>query len=196
MFKRYRGSEPPPRPQTPAMLAAPPAAKTPPRRAPSQPAEEPADARRRRRLLDLRVTIHQRLLESLNLGAIEDAPEAELRQEIAAISRETLADIGVVVNAQEFESLVGALIDEVTGLGPLEPLLKDPTVTDILVNTHKQCFVERYGRLELTEVQFKDERHLMRVIDKIVSAVGRRVDESQPWVDARLKAIGCDPTPR
>ncbi|MFN3262644.1 MAG: CpaF family protein [Pikeienuella sp.] len=133
------------------------------------------------------MTIHQRLLESLNLSAIEDAPEAELRQEIAAISRETLADIGVVVNAQEFETLIGALIDEVTGLGPLEPLLKDPTVTDILVNTHTQCFVERFGRLELTEVQFKDERHLMRVIDKIVSAVGRRVDESQPWVDARLK---------
>ncbi|MEM8753766.1 MAG: CpaF family protein, partial [Pseudomonadota bacterium] len=91
------------------------------------------------------------------------------------------------VNAQEFDGLITSLMDEVTGLGPLEPLLKDPTITDILVNTHEQCFVERGGRLELTDVQFKDERHLMRVIDKIVSAVGRRVDESQPWVDARLK---------
>ncbi|QIE57223.1 CpaF family protein [Pikeienuella piscinae] len=185
MFKKYRTTQTPPaRPQpepvTPAVAMKPPAARRPT-------SEEQADARRRRRLLDLRVTIHQRLLESLNLGAIEDAPIADLRQEIAAISRETLTDIGVVVNAQEFESLVNALVDEVTGLGPLEPLLKDPTVTDILVNTHEQCFVERFGRLELTEVQFKDERHLMRVIDKIVSAVGRRVDESQPWVDARLK---------
>ncbi|MEX2517879.1 MAG: CpaF family protein [Paracoccaceae bacterium] len=186
MFKRYRSADQPGRPAAlPAVIAAP-AAVT-PRRAPAAPGDEQAEARRRRRLLDLRVTIHQRLLESLNLSAIEDAPESELRQEIAAISRETLADIGVVVNAQEFETLIGALIDEVTGLGPLEPLLKDPTVTDILVNTHQQCFVERFGKLELTEVQFKDERHLMRVIDKIVSAVGRRVDESQPWVDARLK---------
>jgi pilus assembly protein CpaF len=78
------------------------------------------------------------------------------------------------------------LLDEVLGLGPLEPLLKDPTVTDILVNTHKQAFVEQYGVLEPTPVQFKDERHLLRIIDRIVSAVGRRVDESQPWVDARL----------
>ena len=184
MFKRYRSPEPPRAKQAPLIQAQ---SGPPPRRSPGPSAEDQADARRRRRLLDLRVTIHQRLLESLNLAAIEDAPEAELRQEIAAISRETLADIGVVVNAQEFEALIGALIDEVTGLGPLEPLLKDPTVTDILVNTHTQCFVERFGKLELTEVQFKDERHLMRVIDKIVSAVGRRVDESQPWVDARLK---------
>ena len=184
MFKRYRSPEPPRAKQAPLIQAQP---NPQPRRTPGPSSEDQADARRRRRLLDLRVTIHQRLLESLNLSAIEDAPEAELRQEIAAISRETLADIGVVVNAQEFEALIGALIDEVTGLGPLEPLLKDPTVTDILVNTHTQCFVERFGKLELTEVQFKDERHLMRVIDKIVSAVGRRVDESQPWVDARLK---------
>ena len=184
MFKRYRSPEPPRAKQVPLIQAQPSPL---PRRAAGPSAEEQGDVRRRRRLLDLRVTIHQRLLESLNLSAIEDAPEAELRQEIAAISRETLADIGVVVNAQEFETLIGALIDEVTGLGPLEPLLKDPTVTDILVNTHTQCFVERFGKLELTEVQFKDERHLMRVIDKIVSAVGRRVDESQPWVDARLK---------
>ena len=151
------------------------------------PREEPAEDRRRKRLLNLRVAIHQRVLETLNLAAIEEASDAELRQEIASISREVLSEIGVVVNSQEFETLVNALMDEVIGLGPLEPLLKDPSVTDILVNTHAQCFVERSGKLVLTDVQFKDERHLMRVIDKIVSAVGRRVDESQPWVDARLK---------
>jgi len=78
------------------------------------------------------------------------------------------------------------VLDEVLGLGPLEPFLKDPSVSDILINTHKQVFVERTGRLEPTPARFKDERHLMRVIQKIVSAVGRRVDESQPWVDARL----------
>lgn len=151
------------------------------------PVADEQEDRRRRRLLNLRVAIHQRVLETLNLAAIEGAPESELRQEVASISREVLKELGVVVNGQEFEHLVNALIDEVTGLGPLEPLLKDPSITDILVNTHEQCFVERGGKLQLTDVQFKDERHLLRIIDKIVSAVGRRVDESQPWVDARLK---------
>ena len=192
MFKRYRSapaadqSAPPPPSASPGPAPAP-AARRFTAAAPAQPADEAQEARRRKRLLDLRIAVHQRILETLNLAAIEDAPEVELRQEIAAISRETLSEIGVVVNAAEFEQLVSALIDEVTGLGPLEPLLKDPSVTDILVNTHEQCFVERFGKLELTDVQFKDEKHLMRVIDKIVSAVGRRVDESQPWVDARLK---------
>ncbi len=190
MFKRYQTkSAPPPPPKAEPQREA----KTPgPHRTAlkmqaAPPVADEQEDRRRRRLLNLRVAIHQRVLETLNLAAIEGAPEAELRQEVASISREVLKEIGVVVNAQEFEHLVNALIDEVTGLGPLEPLLKDPSVTDILVNTHEQCFVERGGKLVLTDVQFKDERHLMRVIDKIVSAVGRRVDESQPWVDARLK---------
>ncbi|GIX13966.1 MAG: hypothetical protein KatS3mg118_1925 [Paracoccaceae bacterium] len=102
------------------------------------------------------------------------------------IAREGLREMSVVLNAQEMEQLTSELYDEVTGLGPLEPLLKDPTVSDILVNGHAQVFVERHGKLELTDTQFKDDRHLLRIIDKIVSAVGRRVDESQPWVDARL----------
>lgn len=188
MFKRYQSQrnatqqeEPQ---QAPAKAQPKPVARP---TAKAQPVDEQSEARRRARLLDLRIAIHQRILESLNLAAIDTASEAELRQEIASLSREVLAEIGLVVNAQEFELLIAALVDEVTGLGPLEPLLRDPTVTDILVNTHKQCFVERGGKLVLTDVQFKDERHLMRVIDKIVSAVGRRVDEGQPWVDARLK---------
>ena len=82
--------------------------------------------------------------------------------------------------------IVEEVLNEVLGLGPLEPLLEDSSINDILVNTHNQVYVERFGKLELTSVRFKDERHLMRIIDKIVSAVGRRVDESQPWVDARL----------
>jgi pilus assembly protein CpaF len=93
---------------------------------------------------------------------------------------------GTALNAKEFSLLVDELLDEVLGLGPLEPLLKDPLVTDILVNTHRQVFVERHGLLEATSVRFQDERHLLRIIDRMVSAVGRRIDESQPWVDARL----------
>ena len=192
MFKRYQNQKPgqsadlPPVEAPRPIAAAPVAAK---RRVPAAAngAGDDGGEARRHRLLDLRIKIHQRILESLNLAAIETASEGELRQEIATLSREVLGELGVVVNAQEFEQMVAALVDEVVGLGPLEPLLRDPTVTDILVNTHKQCFVERKGKLVLTDVQFKDERHLMRVIDKIVSAVGRRVDEGQPWVDARLK---------
>ncbi|MGB0505173.1 MAG: CpaF family protein [Pikeienuella sp.] len=188
MFKRYQSQRNAAQQEEPQQAPVKASAKPAPRaKASAQPIDEQSEARRRSRLLDLRIAIHQRILESLNLAAIETASEAELRQEIAALSREVLAEIGLVVNAQEFEQLIAALVDEVTGLGPLEPLLRDPTVTDILVNTHKQCFVERGGKLVLTDVQFKDERHLMRVIDKIVSAVGRRVDEGQPWVDARLK---------
>jgi len=148
--------------------------------------ETTKESKRRQKLLEIKVDLHRRLLETLNLAVIDKVPEADLRREVAAITREGLRDLGVVLNASEAEQLTDELIDEVTGLGPLEPLLKDETITDILVNTHDQCFVERDGKLVLTEVRFKDEKHLLRVIDKIVSAVGRRVDESQPWVDARL----------
>ncbi len=144
------------------------------------------DAKRRRRLLNLRVDLHRRLLEVLNLSAIEKVSEQELRSEIGEVAREERATSDLVLSRIEFERLIKDLIDEVTGLGPLEPLLADDTVTDILVNTYAQCYVERNGKLELSPVQFKDNAHLMRVINKIVSAVGRRVDESSPWVDARL----------
>jgi pilus assembly protein CpaF len=139
-----------------------------------------------RRWLDLKTRLHERLLEELNLSAIEKVAKSDLRREVATIVNEMLTSEGTALNAKEFNLLIEELLDEVLGLGPLEPLLKDPTVTDILVNTHRQVFVEQYGVLERTPVQFKDERHLLRIIDRIVSAVGRRVDESQPWVDARL----------
>lgn len=109
-----------------------------------------------------------------------------MRNEIAAICADGLAEMGVVLNKDERSTLHQELYDEVTGLGPLEPLLRDDTVNDILVNGPHQVFVERAGKLELSSVEFKNEKHLMRVIDKIVSAVGRRVDESNPYVDARL----------
>jgi pilus assembly protein CpaF len=135
---------------------------------------------------DLKVRLHQRLLDMLNLGAIDKVPADELQREVGAIVRELLLEDGIALNAKEYSRLVEEILDEVLGLGPLEPLLKDPTVSDILVNTHARVFVERLGQLEATPVRFKDDRHLLRIIDKIVSAVGRRVDESQPWVDARL----------
>ena len=148
--------------------------------------EQDAEIRRRRRLLNLRVDMHRQLLEELNLAAIEHASESELKSEIAAVVREQMSNSDLVLSRTELDKLVDELIDEVTGLGPLEPLLKDPSVTDILVNTFENCYVERKGKLVRTDVQFKDNPHLMRIINKIVSAVGRRVDESQPWVDARL----------
>ncbi|MDG4648242.1 CpaF family protein [Roseibacterium sp. SDUM158017] len=150
-------------------------------------ASDEKDAKRRHRLDELKTEMHHRLLDNLNLSALEGAKESELRAEINAITSEQLADMGVVLNREDRQMLNVELFDEVTGLGPLEPLLKDDNVNDILVNGPNRIFVERAGRLELTEIRFKDERHLLRIIDKIVSAVGRRVDESNPYVDARLK---------
>ena len=138
------------------------------------------------RLQELKLDLHKSLLENLNLAALESATEQELRTEINAIANETLEEMGVVLSREERQTLSQDLFFEVTGLGPLETLLKDDTINDILVNGPQQIFVERNGKLELTDVTFKDERHLLRIIDKIVSAVGRRVDESNPYVDARL----------
>jgi pilus assembly protein CpaF len=145
------------------------------------------DAKRRQRLDELKTEMHHRLLDNLNLSALESAKESELRAEINSITSEQLSEMGVVLNREDRQMLNVELFDEVTGLGPLEPLLKDETVNDILVNGPNRIFVERSGRLELTDIRFKDERHLLRIIDKIVSAVGRRVDESNPYVDARLR---------
>ena len=144
------------------------------------------EKKRRERMGEIKLQIHKELLDNLNLAALERAPETDLKAEISAISAETLDDLGVVLNRDDRASLIQDLYDEVTGLGPLETLLKDDDVNDILVNGPQQVFVERDGKLMLSDVTFKDERHLLRIIDKIVSAVGRRVDESNPYVDARL----------
>jgi pilus assembly protein CpaF len=138
------------------------------------------------RKTELKVFLHERLLSMLNLSVLDKITRDELGQELAPIIKELLIAKGIVLNTQEYAQLVNEVLDEVLGLGPLEPFLKDPTVSDILVNTYKQIFVERHGRLEHTTARFKDEKHFLRVIQKIVSGVGRRVDESQPWVDARL----------
>ncbi|GGW24236.1 Flp pilus assembly protein, ATPase CpaF [Gemmobacter lanyuensis] len=155
-------------------------------RSPAEVAQADKDRKRKERLQDLKVELHKRLLENLNLAVLEKASEANLKAEIAAISAEALDEMSVALTAQDRSTLNQELYDEVMGLGPLEPLLKDDTVSDILVNGPQRIFVERGGKLTLTDITFKDERHLLRIIDKIVSAVGRRVDESNPYCDARL----------
>ena len=135
---------------------------------------------------DLKVELHQRLLGLINLSALEKMSRAQIEEEAGDIVLEELDKQRHALNHAERKQLVDDVLDELLGLGPIEPLLKDATITDILVNGYDNVFVERYGVLEQSAVRFKDERHLLRIIQKIVSAVGRRVDESSPMVDARL----------
>jgi pilus assembly protein CpaF len=136
--------------------------------------------------LELKSRLHEALLERLNLSVIDKVQTDELRREVANLVQAVLAEEKRPMRSEDFKAIVDELMHEVLGYGPLEPLLEDPTVNDILVNGHDQVYVERFGVLEQTGVRFRDERHLLRIIDKIVSSIGRRVDESQPWVDARL----------
>jgi pilus assembly protein CpaF len=135
---------------------------------------------------ELKVELHQRLIDILNLQALDQMSREQIQDEVGDIVVEELAKQNHALNQVERKQLVHDVLDELLGLGPLEPLLKDPTITDILVNGHERVFVERYGVLEPSAVRFKDEKHLLRIIQKIVSAVGRRIDESSPMVDARL----------
>lgn len=137
--------------------------------------------------LELKSRLHDALLDRLNFSVIDKVVPQELRREVANLITEKLSEENNPLRADEFKQLLDDLMDEVLGLGPLEPLLTDPTVNDILINGHSNVFVERYGVLEKTKTRFRDEKHLLRIIDKIVSRVGRRVDESSPWVDARLE---------
>ena len=164
-----------------------PAAATPAPRPPAEAAAADKEKKRKDRLSELKVELHKRLLDNLNLSALEHASEANLKAEIAAISTEALEEMQATLGREDRAQLFQELYDEVMGLGPLEPLLKDETINDILVNGPNRIFVERGGKLTLTDITFKDERHLLRIIDKIVSAVGRRVDESNPYCDARLQ---------
>ncbi|MDV4167168.1 CpaF family protein [Rhodovulum sp. FJ3] len=197
MFSRYKkpSSATPVQPSAPTAApktATPQQAKArpapaPKKAAPARATPEDKERKRRQRLGEIKVELHKRLLEDLNLAALEHASESDLKQEIQAICGEALEEMSVVLNKDERVTLHQDLFDEVMGLGPLETLLKDETVNDILVNGPQQIFVERAGKLQLTDITFKDEKHLLRIIDKIVSAVGRRVDESNPYVDARLQ---------
>lgn len=136
--------------------------------------------------IDLKVELHRRLLDLINLSALEKMSRQQIETEIGELVHEQLAQQKHALNHEERKQLVSDILDELLGLGPLEPLLEDNTITDILVNGPEVVFVERKGVLERVETRFKDERHLLRIIQKIVSAVGRRVDESSPFVDARL----------
>jgi pilus assembly protein CpaF len=135
---------------------------------------------------ELKSRIHEKFLDEIDLALFDTLDQNAQRQEIRRIVEEKVREENVPLNILEKEGLIRDIFDEVLGLGPIEPLLQDPTVSDILVNTHRQVYVERFGTLELTKVRFKDEEHLRKIIDKIVSNVGRRIDESSPMVDARL----------
>src|SRR5436190_69257 len=149
------------------------------------PAARP-DIKPRQQYLDLRASVHRKLLNRLNLEALAQADRARAEGEIRTLLHELLSEEGAPLSMGERETLFGEIVDDVFGLGPLEPLLRDPSISDILVNTYKNVYVERGGKLERVSANFQDDRHLMRVIDRIVSAVGRRVDDSSPMVDARL----------
>ena len=134
----------------------------------------------------VKATIHRKLIQKLNLDRLTEVNREDVRREVTQILEALVVGESTPMNLQERERLATEVLDEVFGLGPLEPLLADPTISDILVNTHKRVYVERKGILEMTSIQFRDDIHLMGIIDRIVSAVGRRVDESSPMVDARL----------
>ncbi len=138
------------------------------------------------RKLSLKVSIHRSLLDKINLAALDQTPREQIRIEVAEIVGELLAAGRELLSSAEREALVIEVLDELLGLGPLEPLLKDESITDILVNGFDKVYVERGGLLEKVATRFQDEKHLLRIIQKIVSAVGRRIDESAPYVDARL----------
>jgi pilus assembly protein CpaF len=141
---------------------------------------------RRPALLEEKLKLHSRIIDEFNLALLEKLSPEELHRQVQSYVNNYVRAERISLNQKELEVFTSEVLAEMVGFGPIEPLLKDPTVSDILINTHKLCFVERFGRLERTNVRFKDEAHLLRIINKIVSGVGRRIDESSPMVDARL----------
>jgi pilus assembly protein CpaF len=137
-------------------------------------------------LNQMKLRLHQQLVERLDVQNLRSVPAEVVRQEVRALVRElTLSEKGLLSSVEQ-EKLMDDVMDETFGLGPLESLLKDAGITDILVNRHDRVYVERRGRLELTDVQFRNPPHLKQIIDRIVAQIGRRIDETQPYVDARL----------
>jgi len=135
---------------------------------------------------ELKTGIHRDLLNKVDLEKVATVRDDRTRRQVFAVIQDLVSNLKTPLSGPERERLSLEVLDEVFGLGPLEPLLQDPTITDILVNGAKEVYVERGGQLEETRIMFKDDAHLMHIIDKIVSAIGRRVDESSPMVDARL----------
>ena len=136
--------------------------------------------------IEVKSAIHRKLIQKLNLSKITEINRDDVRREVTQILETLVIGESTPMNLQERERLAQEVLDEVFGLGPLEPLLADPTISDILVNGYRSVYIERRGILEQTGIQFRDDAHLMTIIDRIVSAIGRRVDESSPMVDARL----------
>ncbi len=134
----------------------------------------------------VKADLHRKILDRLDLEKLGRTPSDAARDEVLLLIRNTVNSEAVPLSFAERERLAREILDEIFGLGPLEPLLKDPTISDILVNRYNRVYVERAGKLEPTGLSFKDDQHLMQIIDRIVSRVGRRVDESSPMVDARL----------
>src|ERR1700692_2759318 len=135
---------------------------------------------------ELKFSLHRKLVDKINLDALASIDNQKMRSEVRQALLSLIDSEPTLLSSHEKQQICDEVLDEVFGLGPLEPLLKDPTISDILVNTSKHVYVERRGLLELTNVAFRDDQHLLRIIDKIVSQVGRRIDESTPMVDARL----------
>ena len=150
------------------------------------PASAAPDTTRLDKYTELKVTMHQKLIDRINLAALETMSREQVGRDIGEIVSEMLKEINHALNLTERKQLVEDILDELLGLGPLEPLLKDPTISDIMINSASMVFVERRGKIEEVGTRFANDTHLLRIIGKIVSRVGRRVDESSPMVDARL----------
>jgi len=138
-------------------------------------------------MLAAKVRLHRKLIEEINLSALEKLPPETVRGEVRHFVVEQVKAERLALNTAELEAFSNEVVDEMIGLGPIEPLLKDPQISDILINGHERVFVERRGMLETSPIRFKDEAHLLRIVNKIVAGVGRRVDEMHPMCDARLK---------
>ena len=136
---------------------------------------------------EMKARLHRTLINRMDLTKLSSLSSDQVHAEVSRLAEIVLAQEAMPLSAAERERLVNDVQHELFGLGPLEPLLKDPTVSDILVNSHDTIYIERRGKIEATNVRFKDDEHLMRVIERIVSSVGRRIDESSPMVDARLQ---------
>jgi pilus assembly protein CpaF len=184
-FSLNRKAEAPaPAPEPPkTAVAPPPEPKAEPRAA--KPAPPPPKSPQAQQI-ELRMKLHARLIDELDLSKLEKLEEHELRRQVLNLVADFARAERLALNTAEVEELGASIYDEMVGLGPIEPLLKDETISDILINGPYQVYVERRGELELSPVHFRDNDHLLRIINRIVAAVGRRIDESQPMVDARL----------
>lgn len=191
-FSLARPSAPKPEPApAPEAAAAPAAAPKPAAKAQPAPAAEAKRAAEPKsatsKQLDTRMKLHNRLIEELDLSKLDKLSQTDLRREVMRLTADFARDERMAINTAELEELGASIYDEMVGLGPIEPLLKDETISDILINGPFQIYVERRGELELTPVRFRDNDHLLRIVNRIVAGVGRRIDESQPMVDARLQ---------